>query len=320
MTDTPTTGALLDYPRAVADVSEMSREDWLKSRHRGIGGSDAAAILGVSPWTSRYSLWADKTATEPKMSEATPAMEFGNLMEPIVRQMFADKTGFETLTDSTLYAHPLHEWMLANLDGLVCTDGNSTPDAVLEIKTARMEWDHVPAYYESQIQHYMAVTGMQHAYCAALFHGDQYQMFEVPRDDVYINRLIEAEAEFWSSVREHRQPEIDGSQSTYDHIRKAHEVEQGKSVELGADIAEMLTWRASAKEMVSQYEAEVREAEARIMDALQGAEVGLIDGKPAVTWKAQTRSSLDGKALKEAHPDLTEQFSKTNTFRVLRVK
>ena len=319
MTNT-TKGPLLDYPKPVADVSTMSREEWLMARHTGIGGSDAAAVIKVSPWTSQYTLWADKTAPQPKISPATPAMEFGTYMEPFIFDQFAAETGLRTFTDTTLYAHPEHEFMLANLDGLISTTGNGTPDAILEIKTARMEWDHVPPYYYSQIQHYMAVTNLEMAYCATLFHGDFFQSFEVPRNDLYIEQLIEAEAAFWNSVVEHRQPDIDGSRSTYDHIRKAYEAEQGKAIELGDDIAEMIVWRNNAKEMLAQYEAEVREAEARIMEALQDAEVGILNGKNVVTWKPQTRTTLDTKALKEAHPDLFEQFAKTNTFRVLRVK
>jgi predicted phage-related endonuclease len=254
------------------------------------------------------------------MSEATPAMAFGNLMEPVVADMFADQTGMLVMEDTNIYSHPEHPHMLANLDRLISTDGSGEPDAVLEIKTSRMQWDHVPAYYVSQIQHYMAVTGLQMAYCAALFGGEEYQCFEVPRDERYIEQLIEAEAEFWQSVTEHREPPIDGSKSTHDFLRKAHDPEQGKSVELDTELAEMLAWRAAAKDLVTQYEAEVREAESRIMNALQDAEAGTIEGKTVVTWKSQSRSSLDAKALKEAYPDIAAQFTKSNSFRVLRVK
>lgn len=312
----------LTYPKPVVDIAGLSRAEWLAVRNEGIGGSDAAAILGVSPWTSRYSLWLDKT-TAPAQKQVKPeteAMRFGNLMEPVVAEIFGKNMNVEVIKDTTLYRHPEHEFMLANLDGLISTQNNGEPDAVLEIKTSRSAWDEVPAYYVSQVQHYMAVTNMPVAYVAALFGGEEFATFEVPRDDEYIERLIEAEAEFWQSVQQAIEPAIDGSKSTHDTLRKAYDVDAGKTVELDNTIAEMIEWRANAKLLVEQYEAEVREAEARIMDALRDAEVGTINGKNVVTWKSQSRSSIDTKALKEAHPDIAEQFMKSSSFRVLRVK
>ena len=297
----------------------MDKSEWLAARRRGIGGSDVAAILCVSPWTSTYSLWLDKTADEPPVNIETPAMAFGTLMEPVVADLFAEATGLNIVEDTNLYAHPEHDFMLANLDRVVLDD-DGNPVAVLEIKTSKFAWDEVPAYYVSQIQHYMAVTGLQHAYCAALFGGEDFQVFEVPRDDRYIDAMIELEAAFWEKVTDHLSPEIDGSEATHKAVRATYEAEKGKAVELGPEIVGWIEWRSNAKEMVAQYEAEVREAEARIMSALQDAEIGTINGKSAVTWKAQTRSSLDSKALKEAHPDIAEKFTKSNTFRVLKVK
>ena len=311
----------LTYPKVVADTATMDRAEWLAMRQRGIGGSDAAAILGVSPWTSRYTLWTDKTMKAISNDEPTDAMRFGTLMEPIVADMFAENASMTVFKDTNLYAHPEHEFMLANLDGLVSTWCNDQVDALLEVKTARRRWDDgVPAYYVSQVQHYMAVTGMEVTFVAALFNGEEFQRFEVQRDETYIDRLINMEAEFWQLVQRHQQPEIDGSESTFNAVRKAYDATSGKATELTPDIVDLIAKRATAKQAQATAEAEVREAEARIMEAMQDAEVGTVDGKSLVTWKRQSRSSLDSKALKEAHPDLVEQFSKSSTFRVLRVK
>jgi putative phage-type endonuclease len=313
--------SVLTYPNVVADTATMSRDEWLTARRHGIGGSDAAAILGVSRWSSPYSLWLNKTAMEPTVQKENEAMRFGTMMEPVIRDAFADNTQMQVLDDTNLYAHPEHEWMLANLDGVISTKSNGEFDAVLEVKTARTAWDNgVPAYYVSQVQHYMAVTNLQMTYVAALFGGEELAWFEVPRDDQYIDDLINAEAEFWESVKKAIQPDIDGSDATYKAIRSKYESERGKTVELGKDISDLIVWRKNAKELVDQYEAEVREAESKIMEALQDAEVGTIDGKPVVTWKSQSRTSVDSKALKDAYPDLAEQFTKSSSFRVLRIK
>lgn len=310
----------LDYPNVVADTAEMTREQWLEARRRGVGGSDAAAVLGVSPWTSRYSLWRDKTDDVPRVVKQTAAMTFGNQMEPVIAGMFNEQTGMQVMSDTNLYSHPEHNFMLANLDGLISTTNNDTPDAVLEVKTSRMVWDRVPDYYVSQVQHYMAVTNLGVAYVAALFGGEEFTWFEVPRNDQYIDRLVNEEAAFWEAVTKAVEPDIDGSEATYNAIRKSYDALQGKSVELPANVNELIEWRASAKELVGQYEKEVREAESKIMEALKDADTGTINGKTVVTWREQTRTSVDTKALKEAHPELVEQFTKGSKFRVLRVK
>jgi putative phage-type endonuclease len=313
--------SVLTYPNVVADSATMSRDEWLAARRLGIGGSDAAAIIGVSRWSSPYSLWLNKTAMEPIVQKENEAMRFGTMMEPVIRDTFADSTQMQVVDDTNLYSHPEHEWMLANLDGVISTKSNGEFDAVLEVKTARTAWDNgVPAYYVSQVQHYMAVTNLQMTYVAALFGGEEFAWFEVPRDDRYIDDLINAEAEFWESVKKAIQPDIDGSDATYKAIRSKYESERGKTVELGKDISDLIVWRKNAKELVDQYEAEVREAESKIMEALQDAEVGTIDGKSVVTWKSQSRTSVDNKALKDAYPDLAEQFTKSSSFRVLRIK
>lgn len=310
----------LEYPNVIADTTDMSRDEWLAARRLGIGGSDVAAILGVSPWASRYSLWLDKTEQSPVIKAETPAMRFGNVMEPVVKSVFADACDMEVLDDKHLYAHPEHQFMLANLDGLVCSKNDGKPDAVLEVKTSRFEWDRVPDYYVSQVQHYMAVTNLEMTYVAALFGGEQFKFFEVPRDDNYINSMMDAEAEFWNDVITAQAPKIDGSEATYDAIRKSYQAEQGKTIELQPDVLQLIEQRAAAKVLVSKFEQEVREAESQIMEALKDAEIGTVDGKSVVTWKSQSRSSVDTKALKEAHPDIAEQFTKSSSFRVLRVK
>jgi len=311
----------LDFPRVVADTSTMNHEEWLKARHRGIGGSDAAAILGVSPWTSRYTLWQQKVADEPTSIPSTPAMAFGHRMEPYVAETFADLNQNMTVVDDlNLYAHPEYEFMQANLDRLIVEEGK--PSAILEIKTSArpQSWiDGVPGYYVSQVQHYMAVTNIEMSYVAVLLNGQDLKTFEVPRNDKYINILIEKEAKFWEDVKKLIEPDVDGSESTFQAIRKSYEASAGKKIELPATAQDLFDARATAKKLVEEYTEEVRRAEAEIMKLLGDSEVGTIDGKSAVTWKEQTRVGVDSKRLKEEYPEVAEAVSKESSFRVLRV-
>lgn len=310
----------LTHPTALADTSKMTRPEWLRARRSGIGGSDAAAIMGVSPWASQYSLWMDKTG-QPIEKAETPAMRFGNLMEPVIREQYEFIQSVVVLEDKTLYQHPVHKFMLANLDGVVfdpATKGE--PLGILEIKTSRHTWDEVPAHYYAQVQHYLAVTNLEMAWVAALFGGETLETFDVPRNDAYIERLIEAEAEFWQKVQDAQRPDVDGTEATHDALRKAWSPEPGKVVQV-LNLDDLVQQRAAAKAKVDAADAELKQVESQIMEHLGDAEVAInADGEVRVTWKSQSRSSIDTKALKGSHPELVDEFTKTTSFRVLRMK
>ena len=312
----------LDFPEVVADTADMTKDQWLETRHRGVGGSDAAAILGVSPWTSRYAVWSDKVAEKPIQLAQTPAMAFGHRMEPVVADAYAESSGTNLVNDTNLYAHPEHKFMLANLDRLILgSDGK--PSSVLEIKTSAnpYSWDDgVPAYYVSQVQHYMAVTNLPTSVVAVLLQGKEMRDYEVPRDNAYIDRLIEMESKFWDEVTKRIEPDIDGSDSTHQTIRKAYAVTQGKAVDLDTSFMALIERRASAKAQADECADAVRKIESEIMTLLSDAEIGVVNGKQVVTWKEQSRTSVDTKRLKEEYPEIAEALMKSSTFRVLKVK
>ena len=320
---------VLSYPDPVVDTADLQHEDWLEFRQRGIGGSDAAAVLGISPWKSAYRLWVEKTSPVVPNGGSSPAMAYGSGAEGDVADHFSLTTGLTIANDTHLYAHPDHPHMLANLDRLVLDEITGLPVSVLEIKTSGREWWRVPPYYESQIQHYMAVTGLPHAYCAVYYHDgdlslpvvidpDRFAIFEVPRNEAFIDLLVEQEAGFWAMVERHVAPPIDGSPSTHDVLRKMYTSTGGKVTNLRSEIVELIERRNRAKAAIAQQEDEVREIESQIMAELKDAEGGVVDGDLVVTWKTQRRTSLDQAALKKAHPDLAEQFAKSSEYRVLR--
>jgi len=306
----------------VADATYQTHDEWLVSRKGGIGGSDAAAILGVSPWTSAYSLWLDKTDLNLVEHEETPAMRFGTLMEGPIRDTYREHSGRSVVETPFTYAHPEHSFMRANLDGLILDD-DGFAEAVLEVKTSANPYawaDGVPAYYVAQVQHYMAVTNLPTAVVVVLIGGEDLQIFEVEADADYQAALIKAEAEFWRSVQEGTEPQLDGAKATHEAIRKQWTAEAGKTVELNQEALAAIGKRQQATEAIAELEAEKREAEATIMKALAEADAGTLHGSTVVTWKEQTSNRLDTKALKEAHPDLAAEFTKASTTRVLRIK
>src|SRR5215469_14323159 len=89
-----------------------------EERRTGIGGSDAAAALGLSPWQTPYDLWEQKTGRAPPIEQTEP-MLWGHLLEDIVRREYARRTGLEARPVAEMIRHPHRSWMFAHLDGEV---------------------------------------------------------------------------------------------------------------------------------------------------------------------------------------------------------
>ena len=201
-------------PQELVDTSNLSSEEWLSYRRRGIGGSDAAAILGISPWRTARDLYYDKlNVVKADMDENWVALEMGHLLEDLVARIFAKKTGLHIFQRKVMFQHPLYPWMLADLDYLVeLPDGSN---AILEIKTtnynARENWwyngeEIVPVYYESQGRHYMSVMNLDRVYFCCLYGNNEDEVIirHLDRDYAYESELIALEDTFWNDhVQKH---------------------------------------------------------------------------------------------------------------------
>ena len=149
-----------DYqPQVLVETGNLSREEWLAYRRKGIGGSDVAAVLGVSPFRTARDLYYDKLGiAAPVVSDDNwVQLEVGNLLEPLVARIFEKKTGLKVYQRKAMFYHPKYPWMQADLDYLVDLPDGAT--AILEIKTtnynARDNWwyngqEIVPLYYDTQ--------------------------------------------------------------------------------------------------------------------------------------------------------------------------
>lgn len=183
--------------------------EWLAFRRKGIGGSDAAAILGVSPWTTPYDLWQDKTGARPHEDISGKwAVQRGKALEPVIRKWVRDHHIADgwTVTDGSFKTliSKARPFMLADLDGVIEAPNYRTP-GVLEIKTASSERDwikpdgglQIPLYYLTQVTHYLAVTGWQWGeVCVSFDRGDPVEIMFTRNDDD-VRSLIETERAFW---------------------------------------------------------------------------------------------------------------------------
>ena len=306
----------------LVETEGLSREEWLRYRKCGIGGSDVAAILGISKWNSAISLWLDKTNQTNEPVEENEAMQWGTIMEPIIRNHFAEVTGKTVVEVKAMLQHPEHPFMLADVDGLT-TDDEGNP-AILEIKTAseykRSEWENdIPAYYQTQVQHYLCVTGVQKAYVAVLIGGNSFKVYEVDSDAEIQSMLIAVEKDFWNKVQNMIRPEMDGSDAAKNLLDSLYH----------GGISEEIVMPDEAIEYVDAYIeacAEEDNAKAKKQDAANHIKEIMGDYDKAtclghsISWKPVSSERLDSKALKEAEPEIYAKYVKTSVSRRFTLK
>ena len=205
-------------PLVLVETADISEEDWLDYRRRGIGGSDVSAIFGTSPFRTARDLYYDKLniASVEDDEGNWVAMEMGHLLEPLVAKIFERKTGYRVYQIKKMFQHPQYPWMLADVDYFVELPDGTT--AILEIKTtnynARDNWwmngkETVPVYYESQGRHYMAVTDLDRCFFCCLYGNNEEEVIirEVKRDFEYEAEMVFLEQYFWENhVQRHVPP------------------------------------------------------------------------------------------------------------------
>lgn len=201
-------------------TATMSKEEWTALRSTTIGGSDAAAILGLNPYKSPYALWAEKTGKViPEDISQKEAVRLGTDLEEYVAKRFTEATGkkvrrenYTVFRDDMPYAH-------ANYDRLVIGER-----AGLEIKTtnalhlSKFKNGEFPATYYAQCCHYLLVSGLDRWYLAVLVLGIDFKVFVIERDEAELEALKEVEESFWENIQSETPPAIDGMDSTIDAL------------------------------------------------------------------------------------------------------
>ena len=306
--------------QVLADTRQMSRDQWLSLRRSGLGGSDAAAAVGLNPWKSPLSLFMEKRGETPDI-EPNESMYWGTRLEDIVAEEFTVRTSIKTRRRNAVLRHPEHPYLLANVDRLIVG-----ADEGLEVKTAseyaRESWDseEIPAQYLIQCQHYMAVTGYQAWWIAVLIGGNKFQCKRIERDDELIHSLVAAESEFWMGVETGRAPLPDGSESTSELIKAMYPSSApGQSMDLPDEATNWIVQHEEATKLEKQAKERKEEAANRIKLLMQDAEIAFC-GDKKVSWKSITVDRLDTKALKSDLPDLAQRYLKTSQERRFSIK
>ncbi len=296
----------------------MSREEWLSHRRKTIGGSEAACILGLNPWVSPYSVWAEKLGKLPEKDD-NEAMRQGRDLEHYVAERFSEETGKKVRRENNILINPDYPFAHANVDRMIVGE-----DAGLECKTTsslnlkNFKNGAFPDTYYVQCVHYMMVTGCKRWYLAVLVLNKAFMVFEIERDEAEIEALARSEEEFWKLVESNTTPIADGSASTTDTINTIFPDADGDSVSLFGFDADLESYIALTKHL-SALESLKDEAANKVKSFLENSSRGESD-RYRVTWTPQTRQTFDVKEFAKDHPDIDlSNYYKTSKYRTFKV-
>lgn len=293
----------------VANNANIDEATWLTGRRAGLGGSDAAALLGVSPWASPWSLWRDKTDTHPPVSGDTRRFRAGHHLEPwILMEAMVEDRALEIRRAPYQLRSTTHAWQLGNVDGLATSVRRSgwggAEAKVVHTHQARQWDDGVPAHYEAQVVHYFAVCPrLAWWVVAAYFGGDDLRLYEIERDDDLIAEVTERERQWWEThIVGGIEPPVDAHPATTEVLMEVEPsgktliVEGPELAAIEASFAELVDAEADlavAKERVDLAKNQIRH--------LMGDAVVLEDagGRKWATWKPG-KGRTDWKAVAEA--------------------
>ena len=295
-----------------------------------IGGSDVAAILGLSPWKSAFMLYQEKIGEFEE--EITPAKEKllgrGKRWEPIVVEMLVDELrgrGHEVqiLAQNQRYTDPEHSFLRAEIDLELLIDGEEVNGEAKTVNPwAATDWgdedsDEIPIYYAAQVMHGLMVKPRNRAVVAALTgFDDKPRIHWITRDEETIAGIRAREIEFWERIQSRTPPEP----ATADDVKWLYQRDAGTISEADDALVSLCQQLKDIKVDIKTMEAREELIATQIKLAMAEAATLLYAGKPIATWKTQSTRRVDIKALESAHPDIAEQFRTTTDSRVLRLK
>ena len=306
----------------ITKQATANHEEWKALRHKYIGGSDAAAVVGMNAFMSPYALWAEKTGRLPGF-EGNLATEVGTYLEEFVAQKFAQETGKKVRKCNLSWFNDQYPFAIANIDReIVGEDAGLEIKTTSELNTKKFKGGEYPANYYCQCMHYMAVTGKKRWYLAVLIGNREFKWFTIERDEDEIQALMEAEAAFWEQVKNDIPPVADGASSTADTLSALYPTSHDNAIGIGAferDLDDYFRLKGQLENIASTIDGIVNRLKAHLGECERGE-----GEKYKVSWKTQGRSTFDSKKFIADHPemDVSKYFKTTNTrpFRVTEKK
>ena len=302
----------------------MDRAQWLEERKKGIGGSDLAPILGISPYSTALDIYNEKLSLVTKEKTESTAMMMGNILEPVIRDMYVEVTGEEMEKHDQIIRK---DFMIASLDGL------TKSGKVLEIKTARNDkgWgeegtDEIPIHYATQVQHYLMVTGAELADVAVLIAGSDFRIYTVHANKELQELIFKKEKEFWEMVQNKTPPEPQNSNDLsilYPHSSL-------DSIDITPEIRDKIGLLAILSKEYKDLDVRIESLKFQLKSFMKDSECILDAGNPIVTYKStkgrvttkweEVVIALEQKYGEEVKKIIQEKTSESKGYRRFLIK
>jgi putative phage-type endonuclease len=265
----------------LGDFANGSQE-WhdLRNEPGAVGGSDIAAITGLSSWESAITKWAKKTGQIP--DEVTPnmSMKLGTILEAPILSLFADEHPELEIYETGTWANKENPWARSNPDGLYKdADGNW---GIIEVKFSRDYWSGVPQAYRAQVLWYMRVFGIKQAKLVALA-GSSYMEFDIEWDEFEAQTLWDAAVRFRQACLDMKMPYWDGSNSTLETIRAL----SPGIVDTEVDLDDLGMHYLNSVDELEKATVKTTELKARVIQAMDGAKRGLVFGEHLLSLRSR---------------------------------
>lgn len=306
-------------------VGQLDRSTYL-------GSSDAAAVLGLSPWKTPLALYLEKIGMAPDDSEDDLAKQRlfrrGKKLEPYVLEMLSEEFGYQITARNRRYRDGFHPFLAAEIDAETEINGETVN---IEIKTVHpfaaagkygeIDTDEIPIEYAAQAMHGLMVTGRQRTIFGVLVGADNLLRYEVKRDDETIVGMRKKELDFWiNNVIPMVPPDPIRLTDVYQLFRK----DADTIIEATEEIAQLIGEYVAVKRTEKMCEEKIEELKFQIGMFALGAEVGIPTQKPkhvivangqkAMTIAYQQQTRIDSDALRERHPEIARECSKVSKF------
>ena len=290
-------------------------------RRKFIGGSDVAAILGLSPWKTPLELYEEKIMPRSPLPDKNKERIFarGKIMEPYVLRLFKRENGLKIAARNRRYIDDEYDFLRAEIDAET-VDGEN-----IEIKTCNpfkaKLWgeehtDEIPLFYTAQAMHGLMITKRDVCHFGVLIGSDDFRTYIVKRDNELIDMIRSKEVEFWRRIQNRNPPPA----TSMDDIARLYKTNSGKTIEASTDVLCACNDLLEIKKRLSVLTKKKEELEEKIKLFMADA-TELKSGRTTLaTWRPQNKQTLDQLLFKESHPDIYEKFTKTVESRVFRLK
>lgn len=298
-------------------------------RTKFIGGSDAAAILGVSRWKTPFQLYQEKIGAF--IEESNPArdkvLNRGKRWEPVVVEMLLDELTsrgheVEVIARNARYQDPEFPFLACEIDLELRIDGEEVNG---EMKTvhpfAAKDWgeegtDEIPIYYVAQGMHGLMIKPRRRVIVTALIGADDLRIHELVRDDELIAAIRQKEIAFWQRIQDRNPPEPTDAED----VKWLYAKDAGTVAEADDALALLCQQLKDKKSKCKDLENEIESLATALKVRMGDAATLLYRNSMLATWKTQSSSRIDIKALEVVHPEIATAFRKTSESRVLRLK